>query len=201
MGESARALVEYYKFLAIGDETTLVVRGATVQEVVAALGGVPVEDLSEDELYGEEPIWAEYTIAAIEGGVLVSEDTGYADPPNDVLVALSRGGRAAAVVRDNIQAHCRFGCARDGVLVFDDDDYRFLEDRDAAPDELRAFLDLTWVDLDDDDHEPEEDDTNAVGLAMAEVVTGLRLTAADADAHGGPAATVVAVRQLQSAQD
>ena len=201
MGESSRALVEHYKGLAIGDETTLVVRGATVQEVVAALGGVPVEDLSDEELYGEEPIWAEYTLVAIEGGVLASEDTGYADPPNDVLVALSQGGRAAAVVRDNIQAHCRFGCARDGVLVFDDDEYRFLEDLDAVPDELRAFVDLTRVDLDDDGHEPEEDDPTAVGLAMAEVVTGLRLTAADADAHRGPAATVVAVRQLQYAQD
>lgn len=191
--------VDYYKSLSIGDETTLVVRGAAVTEVVAALGGVPLDAVPEDELDGGDPIWAAYRLVAIEGGVLGCEDTGYADPPNSVLVALSRGGRAAAVVRDNIQAHSRFGCARDGELLFDDDEYRFLDDRDSVPQELRALFDLAWVDLTQDDLEAQEDDTTAVGLAMAEVVTGIRLTPADADALEGDGATVIAVRQLQYA--
>lgn len=191
--------VEHYKSLSIGDETTLVVRGASVQEVVDELGGVPLDDVPEHELHGDEPIWAAYALTAIEGGVLACEDTGYADPPNSVLVALSRGGRAAAVVRDNIQAHCRFGCARDGKLVFDNDEYRFLEDRDSVPEELRELFDLAWVDLTQDDVEAQEDDTTAVSFAMAEVVTGLRLTAADAARLGGDDTTVVAVRQLQYA--
>ncbi|WP_322919398.1 DUF6461 domain-containing protein [Nocardioides renjunii] len=196
MGDTAE-LVEHYRSLVIGDETTLVVRGASVSDVVDALGGVPLADVPEDELYGEEPVWAAYRLTAIEGGVLACEDTGYADPPSSVLVALSEGGRAAAVVRDNIQAHGRFGCARDGELLFDDDEYRFVEDRSSVPEEIRALFDLAWVDLSRDELEAREDDTRAVGLAMAEVVTGIRLTPADAARLEGDDATVVAVRQLQ----
>ncbi|PKH40985.1 hypothetical protein SAMN05192575_10975 [Nocardioides alpinus] len=193
--------VEHYKHLSIGDETTLVVRGATVEEVVQALGGVPLDDVPEDELDGDEPIWAAYVLSAIDGGVLASEDTGYADPPNSVLVALSQGGRAAAVVRDNIQAHCRFGYARDGVLLFDDDEFRFREDRDSVPEEIRPLFDLAWMDLTQDDSEAQEEDTSAVSFAMAEVATGIRLTSADAARHSDEGATVVAVRQLQYPQD
>lgn len=189
--------VEHYKKLIIGDESTLVFRGASIQEVVDALGGVPLDDVPEEELDGDEPIWATYTLTAIEGGVLASEDTGYADPPNSVLIALSEGGRAAAVVRDNIQAHCRFGCARDGELLFDNDEYRFLEDRASVPQEIRALFDLAWFDLSKDEFEAQEDDTTAVGLAMAEVMTGIRLTPADAANLEGDDATVIAVRQLQ----
>ena len=174
-------------------------RGASVQEVVDALGGVPLDDVPEDELDGDEPIWARYTLTAIEGGVLASEDTGYADPPNSVLVALSKGARAAAVVRDNIQAHCRFGCARDGELLFDSDEYPFLQDRDSVPHEVRALFDMAWVDLTEDELNPQEDDSTAVAFAMAEVVTGIHLTSADAANHRAEDATVVAVRQLQYA--
>ena len=197
----ADEVLEHYKNLSIGDESTLVVRGASVQEVVDALGGVPLDDVPEDEWDGDEPIWATYTLTAIEGGVLASEDTGYADPPNSVLVALSEGGRAAAVVRDNIQAHCRFGSARDGKLLFDSHEFTYLEDRDSVPDELRPLFDLAWVDLTQDDCEPQEEDSRAVGMAMAEVVTGIRLTPADAANLEGDEATAVAVRQLLYADE
>jgi len=190
-------MVEHYKNVRAGDESTLIVRGATVREVADALGGVPLDDVPEHELDGPEPIWATYTLTAIDGGVLASEDTGYADPPNSVLVALSQGGRAAAVVRDNIQGHCRFGCARDGELLFDSDEYIFHEDRDSVPDEVRALFDLAWVDLTKDDLDPQEDDSTAVGFAMAEMLTGIHLTSADAANHEGEGVTVVAVRQLQ----
>ncbi|NPD06946.1 hypothetical protein HN031_19910 [Nocardioides sp. zg-1308] len=196
MGDTAE-LVEHYRSLVIGDETTLVVRGASVSDVVEALGGVALGSVPEDELDGDEPIWATYALAEVDGGVIACEDTGYADPPNAVLVALSEGGRAAAVVRDNIQAHGRFGCARDGELLFDDDEYRFVEDRSSVPEEIRALFDLAWVDLGQEESEAQEDDTNAVGLAMAEVITGIRLTPADAARLEGDDATVVAVRQLQ----
>ena len=173
------------------------VRGASVPDVIHALGGVPLDDVPEDELDGDEPIWTTYRLSVIEGGVLASEYTGYADPPNSVLVALSQGGRAAAVVRDNIQAHCRFGYARDGVLLFDDDEYRFREDRDSVPQEIRTLFDLAWFDLTKDDSEALEEDTSAVSFAMAEVATGIRLTSVDAARHLAEGATVVAVRQLQ----
>lgn len=151
----------------------------------------------EHELDGAEPIWATYTITAVTGGVLASEGTGYADPPNSVLVALSQGGRAAAVVRNNHQDHCRFGCARDGKLLFDSDEFIFHEDRDSVPHEVRALFDLAWVDLTKDELDPQEEDSTAVGFAMAEVVTGIHLTSADAANHEGEGGTVVAVRQLQ----
>lgn len=207
MGDTVET-VEHYRSLFTeasafyGDGTTvLVVRGASVQEVVDALGGVPPGDVPEHAWDGPEPIWASYTLTAVEGGVLATEDTGYADPPNSVLVALSEGGRAAAVVRDNIQAHCRFGCARDGELVFDEDEYTFLEDRDSVPHEVRALFDLAWIDLTEDELDPQEDDSTAVGLAMAEVVTSIHLTSTDAANLEGDDATVIAVRQLQYANE
>ena len=194
-------MLEHYRSLAIGDESTLVVRGASVQEVVDALGGVPLDDVPEDELDSDEPIWATYTLTAIEGGVLASEDTGYADPPTSVLVTLSKDGRAAAVVRNNIQAHCRFGCARDGELLFDNDEYPFVTDRDSVPQELRTLFDLAWVGLTGDGLDPQVDDSTAVALAMAEVCTGIRLTSADSRTFEGGDAAVAAVRLLQYASE
>lgn len=193
--------VEHYKNLFIdtspfyGDgATVLVVRGATVEEVVRALGGVVPDAVPEHEWDGDELLWSTYRLTTIDGGVLATEDTGYADPSNSALVELSQGGRAAAVVRDNIQAHCRFGCARDGQLVFDNDEYTFLEDHSGVPDELRPLFGLAWVDLTDDALEPIEDDSTAVGLAMAEVITGLHLTPQDASRLEADDATVVAVK-------
>ena len=109
------------------------------------------------------------------------EHTGYADPSVSALVQLSFNGRKAAVVRDNIQAHVRFGGARDGALLFDDDEYIFIgaDERTRVPDgELRPLFDLAWTDVDSDDRD-EEVDPVAVALAMAELVTGIVLTADD----------------------
>ena len=61
-----------------------------------------------------------------------------------------------AVVRHNIQAHLRFGAARDGELVFDDDEYLYVEDPSSVPAELRPLFDLVWVDL-DLDHDLDDD--------------------------------------------
>ena len=65
MGDTTE-IVEHYKSLSIGDETTLVVRGASVQEVADALGGLALDDVPEGELDGDEPIWATYALAAVE---------------------------------------------------------------------------------------------------------------------------------------
>lgn len=182
--------------------TVLVAAGATVAEVVEALGGVSVEDVPAGDLDPETFTWSAYLLTAIDGGVLAVEDTGYADPPTAVLIALSRGGRAAAVVRDNIQAHQRFGCARDGVLLFDDHEYVYLDDRSRVPAELRELFDRAWVDLDDDAAVDDGTaDGTAVGLAMAEVVTGLHVVAGDTRRLASDDATVVLVRVLQYADE
>ena len=176
------ARVEHYSEILEVDEldsqTILVVAGATLEEVravVLADAALPTDGrtLGDDEV-------SAYGFVEVEGGVLAVEHTGYADPSVNALVQLSAGGRKAAVVRDNIQAHVRFGGARDGALLFDDDEYIFIdaERRSQVPDELRPLFDLAWVDVDADDQE-EEADPVAVALAMAELVTGIVLTAED----------------------
>lgn len=94
----------------------------------------------------------------------------------EALRVLTEGDRAAAVVRSNIQAHLRFGGARDGVLVFDDD-YMYLESPDDVLSELRPLFDLAWDDLGSDDADGQAPDGFAVGLAMAELITGVEITA------------------------
>ncbi len=120
-----------------------------------------------------------YALTELRGGVVALETTGYADPSSEALRLLSADGRRAAVVRSNIQAHTRFGCARDGELIFDDDEYTFIDDPARVPTELRPLFDRAWVDPEaDEDDYPETDDL-AVAMAMAEVITGLTITGED----------------------
>ncbi|HSU02889.1 MAG TPA: DUF6461 domain-containing protein [Nocardioides sp.] len=172
-------------YTAIADEldfetlTVLVVAGARAEEVrsvvLAEAAPAEGEDLEDDEV-------SAYAFVEVDGGVLAMEYTGFADPTVAALTRLSADGRSVAVVRDNISAHLRFGCARDGALLFDDDEFAFIEadDRTRVPDELRPLFDLAWVDLDADDPD-EHDDRNPIGvaLAMAEAVTGVDLTEED----------------------
>ncbi len=122
----------------------------------------------------------------LPSGILAIEPTCYGDPTNAALAELSRDGAAAAVVRSNIQAHERFGCARDGQLLYDNDEYVHEENPEVVPTELRSLFDLARIALDEDDDD-DGSDPFAVGLAMAEVITGIELTAAqvaEVDAGG-----------------
>ncbi len=174
------ARIEYYSELVDETEvdgTVLVVTGATVDEVADALEADRSGSIDLDRLARmDEPTHASYAFVEVPGGILAVEDSGYADPPNAALLALSAGGRSVAVVRENIQAHTRFGCARDGVLLFDADEYTFVADRSGVPAELRPLFDRAWVDLEVEDGD-EGDDPLTVALAMAELVTGIELTA------------------------
>jgi hypothetical protein len=157
--------------------TILVVAGASVvdvRDVITAESGLADgQEVADDER-------SAYAFFEVDGGVLAVEYTGYAGPSVDALVRLSAGGRSAAVVGSDIQAHDRFGCARDGVLLFDDPEYTYLEadDRSRVPAELRHVFNLAWVDLDEVDDDGEAM-AFAVGLTMAELVTGIVLTADD----------------------
>lgn len=175
--------VEHYK-QAVEDVdveslTVLVVAGASVaevREVIADDSGLARGQEVDDHERSA------YAFLEVEGGVAAMELTGYADPTVAALTRLSAGGRSAAVVVSDIQAHDRFGCARDGALLFDDPEYTFLDpdDRSRVPDELRSLFDLAWVDLDADLDDADDDVIGfVVGLAMAEVVTGITLTADD----------------------
>ncbi len=171
------ATVEFYERVlpAFPDSeglTVLVVSGVTRDAVLAGLG-VDVSRPAEDgwDFDHGSAAWA---AVEIPGGVLAVELSGFGDPSLDALASLSEAG-AAAVVRSNILAHYRFGAARAGELVFDDDEFIYLSDPDRVPVELRPLFDAAWVDLEGED---ENDWVNpwVAGLAMAELVTGVELT-------------------------
>lgn len=154
-----------------------------VLEALAADGSNPVEDAWDiDE---ESTAWA---VIEVPGGVLAIELSGYGDPSTADLASMSTSG-ASAVVRSNIQAHYRFGYARAGELVFDDDEFTYVTDRGRVPSELRPLFDAAWEDRNGDDEDGDRDGDDGEGaepaepfataLAMAELVTGLEITDAD----------------------
>jgi hypothetical protein len=154
--------------------SVLTVAGATRDQVVAQLEvdlRTPVDDDWPDQ--DGTTSWA---ILEIPGGVLAVEVTGFGDPSRADLAALSIGG-AASVVRSNVLAHYRFGCARAGELEFDADEYIYVEDPNTVPDELQDLFRLAYDDLAEESDNSEDHDPFAVGLAMCEVVTGLEISA------------------------
>jgi hypothetical protein len=158
----------------------LVAAGVTVDEVATALE-VRTDTEPSEEPSLDDPDWSAFVMTEIPGGVLALEFSGYADPSLSALRAITIGERSAATVRSNIQAHLRFGCARDGEILFDDHEYTWVDDRERVPAELRDLFDLAY---DDPDVEIGSDEDTAedgflVGLAMVEVITGLRITAED----------------------
>src|SRR3954447_14076421 len=140
------ATVEYYAevvaaFPDTESLTVLTVAGATRAQVAAQLG-VDVLEPVEEDAWADSDRWA-WALLEIPGGVVAVELSGFGDPSNDDLASLSTN--AAAVVRSNILAHYRFGCARAGELVFDDDEYIFIRDPNTVPLELRDLFDLARV--------------------------------------------------------
>ena len=182
------ATVEHYsevlEAFGYADESTILVAAGVSRESVAAALGIDLSapvDLSAETLGDDQTAWA---LLEVPGGVLGFEQTGYGDPSLTALRTLTRGGGAAAVVRSNIQAHTRFGCARDGEVIFDEDEYVYDADPDDVPAELRPLFDLVYDDLEDDEDE-DGPDPMVVGLAMAELVTGVELLPEHAAAVGG----------------
>lgn len=182
------AIVEHYEevtatFPDTEQLTVLTVAGATRDQVAAQLE----VDLTEavDEGWGDNEDTTAWALLEIPGGVLAVETTGYGDPSNADLTALSAlsDTGAAAVTRSNIMAHSRFGCAGAGELLFDDDEFVFIEDPDRCPAELRPLFDLVHDDLASDDDPAEgRPDPFSVGLAMAQIVTGVEVTPAHVQA-------------------
>ncbi|GAA1112931.1 hypothetical protein GCM10009668_38450 [Nocardioides dubius] len=151
--------------------------GTCAPRPVAALD--PTQPTPQDrvDLDGDHTAWSFHEIA---GGVVGVEPTGYGDPTRKVLVALSRIGGSAAVVRDDIDAMVRFGAATDGALVFDDDEYDYVEPRH-FPRHLRALASRAWVDL-DQPLDDQVEDAFTIGREMVSVHTGLKVTDADIEA-------------------
>jgi len=165
----------------IDDEslTVLLVRGGTKADVVRILGADATASTDEFPDLDDED-WSAYALAEVEGGVVAFEHTGYADPHPRVLAELSTLGGAAAVARSNIQAHERFGCARDGVVLFDADEFMYVDagEKEAVPAELRPMFDSAWVDLSAED-DADTDVSGYVAFAMAVAHTGVVVTGDD----------------------
>ena len=64
-------------------------------------------------------------------------------------------------------------------MLFDAHEYMYVEDPGEVPGELRPLFDLVHDDLEGDD-DADAPDGFVVGLAMAELVTGLELTSQEA---------------------
>ncbi len=152
--------------------TVLVAARATRVAVLAALGA----DLSSpaEDAWDFDSRSAAWAAIEVPGGVLAVELSGFGDPSRADLTSLSKAG-AAAVIRSNILAHYRFGAARDGELIFDDDEYIYMREPDGVPAALRPLFDAAWNDLDSED-DVERAHPLATGLAMAELVTGIELS-------------------------
>lgn len=180
--------VEHYTEVleAFGDTeslSVLVVAGTTAAAVAEALGMEADRPVTLEELADLPEDVTGWAVTGVVGGVLAIERSGYGDPSLATLERLSADGGAAAVVRGNVQAHLRFGAARDGRLLFDDDEYIFITDLDRVPAALRSTFELAWDDLESDQDEGAPD-AFAVGLAMAELVTGIRFSAEQVRAVG-----------------
>jgi len=182
--DGGNARVAYFRGVAealhaVESFTVVVVAGASRDEVARMLHVDLSRPVNVDDLWDEDVDHTGWALIDVAGGVLAVEPSGYGDPTLDTLRELSADGRAVAVLRDNIQAHERFGAARDGELLFDDDEFKYIEDPAVVPDELRDLFDLVWDDLEGELDVDAVVDSTAVSLAMAEVVTGLTVTAAD----------------------
>lgn len=165
--------------------TVVIAAGLSRNEAAAALGVDLGTTLDEDDpaYFVSLTGWA---LMEIDQDVLGIEHTGYGEPSLISLKELSSGG-AAAVLRSNIDGDMRFGCARAGAVWFDDNEYPYIGDLSAVPGELRRLYDLVYDDLEGEitEETPEGPSPWAVGLAMAEIVTGIALTRASVDASYG----------------
>lgn len=161
----------------------LVVAGATRAEV-----GEVIESGHSPDLAGPQGDEVDtWSIVEVEGGVLAVELSGYGDPTAQALSRLSEAGRAAAVVRDNVQGRLRFGCARNGEVLFDEDEFLFIEDPTRVPSEIRSIFHAVWDGRAEDSESAEAAIAPfAAGMQMAGTFTGLTVTVSDIDhALGG----------------
>jgi hypothetical protein len=151
--------------------TVLTVTGGDRESVAAGLD-VDLSDSAEPFSWddGRHTSWSIHEVA---GGVVAFELSGFGDPSLAALRALSSNGGAAAVVRSNVLHRLRFGCARNGRVLFDDGDFAYRPTADGVPDEVRELFDSVLVGRDIDGYAENGRDGFAAALAMAEIITGV----------------------------
>lgn len=172
--ELERHLSVYGSFLNNESLTVLTVARSDRDSVAAGL----VVDLSDEveSFIWDDGVSTSWSICEVPGGVVAFELSGYGDPSLASLRTLSSNGGAVAVVRSNVQHRLRFGCARDGRVLFDDGDFAYRPTAEGVPAELRASFDSVVVGRDLDGYSENGRDGFATALAMAEAITGVRVS-------------------------
>ncbi len=161
--------------------TWVFVADMTVDEAVdRLLGPEPRVVTPKDERRLDSGAWSAYSFTPVGTGVVAFERTGFADPRGRRLAALSAGGGVSAVATGDVEAMSRFGYARDGKIVFDEVDYAFVEDLERIPAEVRDLAALVWAGP--GSFSAETGDWFVAALAMAELVTGVRVDPSGYDA-------------------
>lgn len=104
----------------------------------------------------------------VGGAQVVVEDNGFRGNDDSVLVRVSDGGRAASAFW-NVDGVTRFGCARDGRLLFNQE-FSLLDRWPGLPADLVPLAERAAG-------EGAQEHIAAIALAMVEQFTGVRVTA------------------------
>lgn len=153
------------------------VRGLTPQQAFDRLGVTACPDADIEDFYDDGAIAA----SAVEGGTVLVEPNGFAGIRDTVAEPLSAGTVIAAVFC-NVNLDQQFVHAADGqVITAFEPDYpgsRSGTDEDRL---LAHMVDLDMPTEDTDDDDEEWGDPIPTAFALAERVTGIRLTPAALD--------------------
>lgn len=136
--------------------------GKSRESVLEDFGANVQVAVSIEDAYGNS-----VSVVDVPGGVLAIEYNGFQGAQEEVLEALSGNGPASSMFW-NVNDDNAFSCARDGQLLATVDMYD-AEDPDEVdlPPDLQALFELGA---------DEDADLHALGLAMIEQFTGIKIT-------------------------
>ena len=139
------------------------------------LGSYPWPEDGWPDLPGVRRDEAVLAVTRLGGWALLVEDSAPIGADDDVIARLSGNDRTVVTCAHNFEADDRFVLARDGVVQVDFDPRYPVVRAGADPDRLLADMRSAGLDLSDnpDPGIPSEQ----AALALAEHVTGVRLTA------------------------
>lgn len=150
--------------------------GLDREAVLSAFGADTTSAVDFEDAYGfdsDDESGADVTYVAVReitGGVVAVERNGFQGSLAGILGPLSARGVAASMFW-NVEEDNAFSCARDGEILASVDMYD-AEDADdiELPEELRALFETATAD---------DADLHAIGLAMVEAFTGIKVTPED----------------------
>ncbi|MEV6495109.1 DUF6461 domain-containing protein [Actinoplanes sp. NPDC051633] len=174
-----------------GDDNELVngfsifwVKGLTPQQVITRIGGTVIDNVSwsglVDQFYeGERSRWLA-GVVDLGGWSFVLDLTGFASIEEDTVTRLSKGTTAISQFL-NVELDDNFRLVEDGDVKLDFAPWEPTHRQGMAPDSLLPVMeqigfDLSQHDLDLSDPNYKKPYTTEAALALAEYLTGIRLT-------------------------